>query len=556
MAGKIDKVKLLHNLIIMLETGRITQIGPNGLVAWTKDGELTTECKTIIRSINNISGFDRQTQKVMTLVASQIFDSNEFKEILVKWKSQNFTYIKRQTKTVSHSGKVSWSGDLSCLVSQSNECYTLNDIRGKRFLECRRIVDESVFTQSLRSMCRTLGMEFQSFFKRRVMMAGDYFLSDSNKTIHRCQANGVHGAVLNVKFKREFAYRRIVDLNNFRVVKNYDEKARVLTVHLDSKEGRTATVVHSTCNYVSLELPPNTTVDPDIFYQGVRLNRLLENKNWFFNRRLPELPERDLTHFFREDVHFDVVLQLSKMDQIHVRDYVEIREEVQESSFGVVHYGIETDDSTSDDKDFTQLFREAMEKEAKEATMQVFHSTHIDWAEEVQNQQEEEDEAFFSGLMEEDTILAIRSFGYKRPKAQKSAHTISSLQQGAELRLRILDSFFRMYSVKSEPSRMLPCYYSWLHEQLGLGSTMDNLIEQLKEHIITALWETTGTKKKSIKESLVRTHERIMKSPLKAFYNLINVETDMLTQDEVLDDLFKQSDDYQEVLTDDDDLYE
>jgi hypothetical protein len=403
-------------------------------------------------------------------------------------------------------------------------------------------------------MCKTLGMEMNTFFRRKPMMKGDIFLSDNTKKLHMSEVSGPQGNVLKVFENPRFQYRRIVDLNNFKLKKQFDEKNRVLTIHLESPEGKTATVVHSLCNYISLELPPDSAVDPDIFYQGVRLTSLLRNRNWFFNRRLPDFSEPELVQFLKRDVDFSVVLSLSETDRARIAGYVEVREEVNEESFGVVNYGIEpsSDEDQFQGMSMAEMFRKTMTEMVEDREMASLHQ-NLNWADEVE-QEIEEDVNFFTALDEDGTVLAARAFGYRKPKAVKSAHTISSLQQGAELRLRILDSFFRLQNVKSEPSRNLPCYHLWLesHKKDVTDPTRLNLIESLQEHMITALWESTGTKRSNIRESLQRSRGRLMEVPLQTFHSYENEDPEFMTQDDVLDFIKKQSEDYQEEISDDD----
>jgi len=560
MGSKIDKVKLLHNLIIMDVTGRLSGVKNGQVESWTNDGDLWEDVRTILRGIDNISGLDFQTQKAIKLTAVWSLPQPELREKLIAWKDLSYTFIKKQKRHISSSGKVSWSGDLECLVSQGQECYIIAERSGKRSIRARKFEDLSVLHTSLKSICRTLDMEVSSFFQRRIMGVGDIYLSDSSKTLHRSDVSRIEGNILNWEHTRGgFPYRRVVDLSQFSLVRNFDEKSRVLTVHLAGKEGRTTTVVHSLCNFYTLELPPGTQVGNEIFYQGVRLNSLLENRDWFFNRRLPQMSSQRLNEFLREDVNFKTVLALSEQDKVRIAGYSEVREEVSEEAFGPLVADFDPreglDDSDSwDEQTVAQSFREAMLREVELRTLRELEVPPESWAEELEDL-EEKDDVFLRSLGDEETILATRSFGYKRPLPKKNMFTISSLQQGAELRLRILDSFFRFQSVMSEASGNLPGYIAWVKDRLEEGTIDRDLGEALVSHMAKALRTITGVKQGSIMEALARNHYKTMRQPIQALHNYLSKDGDFLTREDLLAEILREAEDYQEAYSDNEDLY-
>jgi len=559
MGSKIDKIKFLHNLIIMHVTGRLTQVGQAGLAAKTSDGDLWEDCKTIIRGLVSISGFDFRTQKAIKLVAAWCLSPVEFKDKLVTWKDFSYTFIKKQKRHITSAGKTIWSGDLECLVSQGSECYTVCEKSGRRFIRARKISDLHIFAQSLKAICRTLDFEYSSFFKREMMGVGDVYLSDSTNTLHRCEVSRVQGNMLKWKHTGgEFPYRRIVDLSQFSVVKKYDDKSQVLTIHLESKEGRTTTVVHSLCNYYTLELPHGSDVDRDIFYQGVRLSALLENKDWFFNRRLPPMSGERLYRFHKEDVDFNVVLGLLQDEQARIAGYVEVREEVNEEAFGPLVADFDPTDGLNDNDSWDEAaiaesFRAAMLKEVEQRTLRAVEAMPLNWADEVE-ELEEKDKAFLSGLDVEETILVTRSFGYKKPLPRKNMFTISSLQQGAELRMRVLDSFFRMQSVLSEPSSAIPGYVAWIEDLKDLGELDERLSDALIDHLVSALKKLTGVRHGSIKEALDRNRYKTMRLPVQAIHSFVSGPI-YFSNEAIMQEILAHRDDHQENFSDNDSLY-
>jgi hypothetical protein len=302
-----------------------------------------------------------------------------------------------------------------------------------------------------------------------------------------------------------------------------------------------------------VELPKNFEVDDEVFYQGVRLSSLLRNKQWFYNRRIPQMTESDLLTFLREDIDYETVLGLVEFDKVRIKTYMEVREEVNEESFGLVYSLDAMEQADIDDwggKTVQQVLRDAMEAEARGGGMR-FLETEASWADEV-NEMVRVDTEQAGLFFDEETILVTRAFGYKAPKAKKSTHVVNTLQQGAELRMRVLDCFFRMGSVKSEQLRLLPSYVAWLktvdNQDEGPGDLADSLIE----HMVRCLSESTGVSMKRIEESIDTRLPSMLKTPLSLYQGLITPPENFMSQEDMLGELYRANDDYNEEFTDDD----
>uniref|UniRef100_A0AAU7YCI2 RNA-directed RNA polymerase L n=1 Tax=Exserohilum turcicum mycobunyavirales-like virus 1 TaxID=3229031 RepID=A0AAU7YCI2_9VIRU len=553
MASKVDKVKLYHNLILMRETGRFTNVGERDIRATVDGHDFDEMVRTIVRSTKSIAGFDFTTQKAMKLVAAFLLPEKEFRDKLIDWKDLNYTYLRKQSRHVANSGQVSWTGDLEVLVSAGNDCFTMVERQGKRFVTAKKINDTSQLYRSLVQMCKTLGMELHSFFKRRPMSVGDIYLSDSSKKLHISEANGVQGNVLSIRYNNKFCYKRVVDLLDFKIMKSFDVKTQTLTIHLEGKNGKTATVCHSRGSFYPVEIPTGIRFDNDLFYQGVRFNTIVKNKDWFFTRRLPSMTESENVRFLREDVDFKTIATLESDDITRINEYMEVREEVNEASFPVLHQFHEDPESGEsfefDDQTLFNKFESFMREEAQTGDMR--NLTVNDWAAEV--------EAEMQGMLEfekdEETVLITKAFGYKKPKQKKAAHTISSLMQGAEMRMRVMDQFFRFGSIKAEATRNLPGYAAYTLRMIQEGKLEEYLGEMVVSHIIKSLSENTGTKKSKLNNAIRSERGRILEVPLRPLHMLINRDDRIVTQEDFLEGLYRLSEDYQEVVSDNESAY-
>ncbi|QDB75015.1 MAG: RNA-dependent RNA polymerase [Coniothyrium diplodiella negative-stranded RNA virus 1] len=558
MASKLDTIKLLHNMIVMEQTGRLTsedRFGVDAVNPSYNSGSLIDESRTIIRGLRSISGLDYTSQKSVKLVAAHILDDSEFRSKLVEWKDLNFTYVRRQKKVIAPSGKVSWQGDLEVLVSSGEECFTMSEVRGRRFVTAKQVTDLSQLFRSLVAMCKNLDMELHSFFRRRPMNLGDIYLSDSSRSLHRSEVVAAQGNVLNLRINKGFRYKRIVDLVAFKTVRTFDEARCVLSVHFEDKEGRTATVCHSLGNYYPVSIPDDLQFSEGLWYQGVRFNSLIRNRDWFFNRRLPTMSENEVCNFLRRDVDFRVVLQNDSSDLSRITDYLEVREEVNEESFpqfNMANIQAETsEDDTFDAENMYEIFEKAVSQQVASGEMSALAGSVEDWADLVE--EELERVLTLDSGEHEGNVLVARSFGYKKPKQRKAAYTINNLQQGVEIKARVLDSFFRMGSVKSEAVKSLPSYIAWTLQVKRENQEFSDLAEALVQHMIKSLSESTGVKQTKLRNAIEMAPGRLMLTPLRPLFSLINGEGETMTQDDIMADIYRLSEDFQEEISDNED---
>lgn len=124
----------------------------------------------------------------------------------------NYSYIKKQRKQITPSGKTQWIGDLVMLVNSSEDCYTLHESRNHRYITCRTINDLGELYRSLREMCQVTGFDMATLFTTATLKKGDIYMSTSTKTLHRSEVEGVTSQKLNIKTSNTFQYRRLLDI--------------------------------------------------------------------------------------------------------------------------------------------------------------------------------------------------------------------------------------------------------------------------------------------------------------------------------------------------------
>ncbi|QJT73695.1 RNA-dependent RNA polymerase [Botrytis cinerea negative-stranded RNA virus 2] len=465
LSQKLDRVKFYHNLIVMQKNGMLDGINDR-VDAQIKDVKLSEDCRTTIRSIKTLSGLDNTTQKTLKLLACELLEGNELKEKLVKWRSLNYSYIRKQKRSVTSSGNVQWSGDLCVLVSADTECYTINEKRGRRYIETKEITDLGSLFRSLRDMCRTLGMDLPSFFQRRQMNVGDIYLSSTTKMLNRSEST-TSGSVLNYRVTNKFFYRRLTDLESFNVRTTRNERTNEIQMYLEDKLGRTATICHSNGNYYPVEVPQGLQIDHSIMYLGVKLGKLLQNRSWFHNFWLPSMTEKERIDFLRNDVDMKTVLRLESRDAQRIQDYVEVRDEVNEESFSLMRdytesYNIQMEIGLEEDGvDFNEMFRSTIEKIEMPAELKTFEGGIDSWADEVEEFNDEEIKNIEESLDQDETLQMVKAFGYKRPMARRAMGTISALQQGGALKRRIMDCLFTGQDIRKEKQSHLAHMYVW-----------------------------------------------------------------------------------------------
>lgn len=529
ISQKLDRIKFYYNLLIM-QKGDLLQLQSDHIDATLKTGvSLSEDCKTTIRSIRSLSGFDTTTQKTLKLVACELLMGEELREKLVKWRSLNYSYITRQRKNITKTGNTQWSGDLSVLVSSDTECYTITESSGNRYVETREVNDLGSLFRSMRDMCKTLGMEMNSFFTRKPASPGDIYLSPSSKMLHRCETNTPLSIVLKIRINPRFRFRRLADLVSFSIKTDYNKKTGEIQVYLADQYGRTATICHSNGNYYPVDVPPGLNLGDDISYLGVRLSKLLENRSWFYNFRLPSMSHEDCVKFISNDVDLNKVMSLEKQDVRKIKEYIEVREEVNEESFSLMR------DYTSNQKmlmslteedeqlNFNELFRKAMDQTEMPESLTNFSGDIGDWADQVEEENMNEMDKLNSALDDEENIGMVRAFGYKKPAPRRAMATISGLQQGGVLKRRVLDAFFNSQNVRNEQPRQLPHMYLWLNtvKDHHLQST----VQSLREHILIALSATTGLDPPRVKVMLDNQTGQYL-IPIAIFHSVLEGDTE------------------------------
>jgi len=277
-------------------------------------------------------------------------------------------------------------------------------------------------------------------------------------------------------------------------------------------------------------------------FLGVRLNKLFENKHWFFDFRLPKMSRSDSVQFLRSDVDLDLVLNQDDLTMTRIHQYMEAHEDIDDEMFGLEQesYSInafsKTEASRLTDTNLFTLFHEAMNQTIlpDELTGPIDN-----WADEmeehdlqVENQEKEEVGDMMEQLDLEEGVNMVRAFGYKKPRARRAMNVVSSLRQGSVIKSRILNLFFRDGSIDAESNRQLPNMYLYLldHNSAVTDQISRKLNNSLMDLILTKLSNATGMEKHKI-DHLLSTRLNQHRVPIAVHYNLMTGQIGNQTED-------------------------
>ncbi|QGY72641.1 RNA dependent RNA polymerase [Plasmopara viticola lesion associated mycobunyavirales-like virus 4] len=534
LSRKLDNIKLFYNLILMQYSGNLTGECQSFDLIMKSGVLLSEECKTIVRSIRSLSGFDYTTQKSLKFVACELLAASELREKLISWRMSNYSYIKKQRGHRTPSGKTQWVGDLIMLVNSSEDCYTLHESKGHRYITCRSINDLGELYRSLREMCQVTGFDMTTFFTMTELSKGDIYMSASTKTLHRSEVDGVMSQKLNLRVSSNFQYRRLLDMQNFKIKRKHDPKTFHLEYYLEDQGKRSATICHTNGNYYPVELP-NCGVNGSVKYLGVDVSFLFKNKSWFYNYKLPMMNETERLSFLATKIDFETLLALEGTDKRRIQDYIEVREEINEESFSIMRTdGLkvisEHDQALLDSgATFDEIFRVTIEDMEMPTSLLNHHDVIEDWAEEVENDLEQKVEQFSETLKDDGNIELINAVGYKRPMAKRAMMTINGLQQGTFMKSRILDCFFTSQNIRNERTSQLPNMLLWLDRIKPDDLTFIpqphrmRFIEEMVNHVVRSLEVNTGAKASHIRNMILNSNSYGI--PVQTIFNLMNNET-------------------------------
>nr|QJW70341.1 RNA-dependent RNA polymerase [Erysiphe necator associated negative-stranded RNA virus 18] len=529
LSRKLDMVKLYYNMILMTYSGNMTGDVQNFDLVMNNGELLSSQCTTVVRSIRSLSGFDYSTQKALKFLACELLQPAELREKLISWRMSNYSYIKTQRNNRTRTGRSQWVGELEMLVNSSEDCYTLHEKDGNRFLRCRQMNDLPELYRSLREMCKVTGFEVSSFFQSCQLQKNDIYLSPSTKSLHRAGVTGVTGMRLNITFSPTFKYRRLADMQNFKIRRHHDPKTFKLEYYLDDNGTRSATICHTNGDYYPVELPRCRVNGSDVKYLGVSLAKLFENRSWFFNYRLPMMTEEARMEFLRSNVDYSIVLNLETSDKRRIQEYIEVREEVNEESFSLLRsdglrvvseYDQQLIDSGAT---FDELFRDAIESLEMPVSLTQHTDLVGDWAEEVENSIRQNDETLEDIAKDSGNIELVNAIGFKKPMQKKAMLTINGLQQGSFMKSRILDCFFTSQNVRNERTSQLANMIIWVTNTETpsrdfTGGFFELLKKSIVSHLLKSLEVNTGVK--PAKMMGIITSSNSYGIPIQTLYNL------------------------------------
>uniref|UniRef100_A0AAU7YVL2 RNA-dependent RNA polymerase n=1 Tax=Fusarium odoratissimum mycovirus P2S TaxID=3140876 RepID=A0AAU7YVL2_9VIRU len=529
LTRKLDSVKLYYNLILMSYSGNMTGDVQNFDLVMSNGSLLSEECKTIVRSIRSLSGFDYSTKKALRFLACELLEPPELREKLLTWKVSNYSYVKSQRNNRTRAGKSQWVGELEMLVNSTEDCYTLHEANGHRFIKCKQINDLPELYRSLREMCRVTGFELGTLFRNSPMRKNDIYLSPSTKTLHRSGVEGVNGMKLNVIFTPTFRYRRLVDMQGFRIKRSHDPKTFKLEYYLEDNGVRSATICHTNGEYYPVEIPACRVNGLNVKYLGVSVSRLFENRSWFFNYRLPMMTESNRMNFLTTDVDYSTVLRLESSDKKRIQEYIEVREEVNEESFAIMRNdGIrvlsQVDQEMIDaGASFDDLFRSAIESITMPTELTQHNDILEDWADDVEASVQQNDATLESLAKDEGNIELVNAIGYKKRMPRKAMMTINGLQQGSFMKSRVLDCFFTSQNVRNERTSQLANMIIWVSSMReGENDFTKGEFELLKtsliNHLLKSLEVNTGVKPAKMLQIINASNSYAM--PIQTLYNL------------------------------------
>jgi len=552
LSKKLDFAKLYYNLILMSYSGNMSGDVQNFDIVLANGSLLSEECKTIVRSIKALSGFDFPTQKALKFLACELLESSELREKLISWRMSNYSYIKTQRNNRTRAGKSQWTGELEMLVNSSEDCYTLHEKNNLRYLRCRQVTDLPELYRSLREMCRVTGFEISTFFQSSVVSKHDIYLSPSTKSLHRAGVSGVTAMKLNIEFDSKFRYRRLADMQNFKIRRSHDPKTFKLEYYLEDNGQRSATICHTNGDYYPVELPRCQVNGVDVRYLGVSVSKLFENRSWFFNYRLPMMTEVARMEFLKNDVDYPILLNLETSDKKRIQEYIEVRDEVNEESFSLMRndsirviseYDQQMIDSGAT---FDELFRNAIESLEMPTSLVLHNDVVGDWAEEVEQSISNNDAILESIAKDSGNIELVNAIGFKRPMAKKAMLTINGLQQGSFMKSRVLDCFFASQNVRNERTSQLANMIIWLTELRKpsddfTGGNFELLMKSITSHLLRSLEVNTGVKPSKMMQVIQSSNSYGI--PIQTLYNMTSerpiISTDLLRS--IMDDEEEES---------------
>jgi hypothetical protein len=548
---KLEVLKFFCNLLLMEAQEVVSGRGDLLDTCTFEKQSGRSWCETAIRSIKTTGGMDRQSKKIVTYVASVVLTADEFKDKLVSWKNLNYSYLQKQHKVIGKTGTVTWEGNLKLLVNAGNNTMQMNVVNGYHHLIASKIEEPEILLQSIKELCQVLNLDQRAFFSKRKLTPGSFYLSTNLKQLLPCNTRGPEETCLNLHYRQSFKNLRLKDFDNCKVVTGVDRHTGAVFVSLEQRGERSATICHFPGNYYPVSKPKNLKISTEVWFRGVRLNRLLENADWFYNYRLPALTDEDSARFFQDDVNFDVVLGQTSSDKTRIVEYLQVMDEINEEAFSINTATMPLGGTMSglvdidllDGKNVEDLFKEAMEQIEPEGAFSfqaITEENKLSWAEMVEEEEEELLRESVSnnpkgGLdlenvlgTDEDGIRFVRSLGYKRKARRANFQVISQLQQGHVLKERILNMFFKSGSVTSEDRRALPNYCIWLYgnrDRIG-----EKLSDELERVILSELQLIMGASKRELKETLASANQSLGLAPRRLLTYVSGESEDLFSQ--------------------------
>nr|WAK75613.1 MAG: RNA-dependent RNA polymerase [Peribunyaviridae sp.] len=510
---EFDRLKLAFNILMLEIQGAVTSsIKYSNILDEFKLGNVSLKesCETILRKYTSISKLDNQMRKICIMLASKIFEKNEFLSIIQKWKQLCYTYIKKQKKDAHGQ----WVGDLQVLVNYADECYIFCQSSGFVFIETSRINDLQDFQYSLHQICKTMQIDFNNLFTIATLQPFDIY--KQGKNMFQIRATVRNKQKLNITYNPLFRYKRINDMTNFRIhYENLNDGSTQISLK-DRERGRIV-ISHYPGHYYPVEIPRKLLMNEEIFINGLRITKLFKQRQWFMNGRLFPFNAKEAISVLQNDIRPQDMRSISIDTKTKIQTYLDEYEDFE----NIVPYERIQDPNVAlyDEEQMNiDIGRQTRILESMDSIMDMFQKasdelTKTNWAEEYEKEYNWQE----AHEGEKDVLGFVRALGENKiKKSRKDFYTLTNLKLNVSFMNRILDLFFKSNTIRAEPPKNLPDYALHVFDIMKNKEADQLLMENLLRYIIGRMQTLTG----KTYENLYNTIQNLSKT--KRHFNTID----------------------------------
>jgi len=505
---------------------------------------IKTVITSMMRSIKKISGYSNQMRKLITFIAGRVLERHEFVRKLLDWNVFIFGYIQEQKKVNNR-----WSGDLRVRVCYMQECFDyVEDTTGK-YLEFNRVQNPRDFNDALKLLCRSLeGVSYDMLFEEGRIRPGDYVM---NKGIKLSSVRDSWGKRLLCRRRDSYANNTINTMMSGKMEWQINKDKSHSLIYTPYK-GSPFSIMHVPGNYYPTEVPKSFCCGDEMKLSGVRLNLLFQNRSWFFDQRLPELPMEESAEILRT-MDYSQIVRTKDMVKLQINEL--LNEDMPDDDFN-------TEEIFSDPYTSNVNLNNTKELEMSSQTIfDLFYnlkkSDYTDlinlqadpiesWADEVEHspvvRETLDGDELRSAL---DTLegfgVMIQSLGAPKKKKLANAYSIHNLLKSTSMQTRMLNYPFKLGNISNESKRDLPEYACHVKNLLEEETCLDrDYLADLYKLIVQTIVDVTGKDQSRI-EKVISSLDPLNVKQIKLIsythspHNLETIE-DLFTDDESSDD--------------------